>query len=174
MPQGLKRLRVGGVLPLSESRLSGTPSSPNGSVDLVLDVEGGAGRYRIATRPVPDSGGRLLRLEDRPRIDPHPREPHVAPVKESRSMSQPSAPNGPSTQAAENSPLDIPVTLAVELGRVNLTMSRLADLKPGDVVELSRHSRAPVELTSNGRLVARGELILIDTELGVRVTSVFL
>jgi flagellar motor switch/type III secretory pathway protein FliN len=53
-------------------------------------------------------------------------------------------------------------------------VSRLADLKPGDVVELSRHSRAPVELTSNGRLVARGELILIDTDLGVRVTSVFL
>lgn len=89
-------------------------------------------------------------------------------------MSQPTAPTGPSTPAPDASPLDVPVTLTVELGRVNLTMGRLADLKPGDVVELSRHSRAPVELTSNGRLVARGELILIDTELGVRVTSVFL
>ncbi len=37
-----------------------------------------------------------------------------------------------------------------------------------------RHSRSPVELTSNGRLVARGELILIDTDLGVRITGVFL
>ena len=74
----------------------------------------------------------------------------------------------------ELSPLDVPVTLTVELGRVNLSLNRLADLKPGDVIELGRHSREPVELTSNGRLVARGELILIDTELGVRVTHVFL
>jgi flagellar motor switch protein FliN/FliY len=89
-------------------------------------------------------------------------------------MSQPTAPTGPSSPAPEAAPLDVPVTLTVELGRVNLTLSRLADLKPGDVIELSRHSRAPVELTSNGRLVARGELVLIDTDLGVRVTSVFL
>ena len=80
----------------------------------------------------------------------------------------------PATETAPSSPLDVPVTLTVELGRVNLTLSRLADLKPGDVLELGRHSREPVELTSNGRLVARGELILIDTELGVRVTHVFL
>ena len=86
-------------------------------------------------------------------------------------MSQPSA---PVTNPPAAGPMDVPVTLTVELGRVNLTLTQLADLKPGDVVELNRHSRAPVELTSNGRLVARGELILIDTDLGVRVTSVFL
>ena len=89
-------------------------------------------------------------------------------------MSQSSPASNPPSPAPEVAPVDVPVTLAIELGRVNLTLSRLADLKPGDVIELSRHSRAPVELTSNGRLVARGELILIDTDLGVRVTSVFL
>ena len=71
-------------------------------------------------------------------------------------------------------PSDVPVTLVVELGRVNLTLRRLADLKPGDVIELGRHSREPVELPSGGRLVARGELVQIDTELGVRITQVFL
>ena len=89
-------------------------------------------------------------------------------------MSQSSASPNPSPASAGPSALDVPVTLAVELGRVNLTLTQLADIKPGDVVELGRHSRAPVELTSNGRLVARGELVLIDTELGVRVTNVFL
>ena len=64
MPQGLKRLRVGGVLPLSESRLTGTPASPEGPVDLVLDLDGPAGRFRIPARPVADSGGRLFRVED--------------------------------------------------------------------------------------------------------------
>jgi flagellar motor switch protein FliN/FliY len=76
--------------------------------------------------------------------------------------------------ASEIGPLDVPVTLTVELGRVNLTLEKLAGLQPGDLIELGRHSREPVELTSNGRLVARGELVLIDTELGVRVTHVFL
>ncbi len=66
-------------------------------------------------------------------------------------MSQPTATDR-SSPAPDVAPLDVPVTLTVELGRVNLTLSRLADLKPGDVVELSRHSRT-VELTSNGRLV---------------------
>ncbi len=170
MPHGLKRLRIGGILPLSDSPLSGSPASPAGPVDLVLDLEGSGGRYRIPARAVGDSGGRLVRVEDGPRREPRPREPVLVSVKEQPTMSQPTAPTGPSAPA----PDDVPVTLTVELGRVNLTLTRLADLKPGDVIELSRHSRAPVELTSGGRLVARGELILIDTELGVRVTSVFL
>jgi len=87
-------------------------------------------------------------------------------------MSQP--PTSPNAPAAGAAALDVPVTLTVELGRVNLSLTRLADLKPGDIVELGRHSRAPVELTSSGRLVARGELVLIDSDLGVRVTNVFL
>jgi type III secretion system YscQ/HrcQ family protein len=174
MPRGLKRMRVGGVLPLTGSRLAGTPASPAGPIDLVLDLNGPDGRYRIPVQPVADSGGRLVRLEDALIHEPRPREPILVNVKESRTMSQPSTAANPSAAAPEADPLDVPVTLTVELGRVNLLLSRLAGLKPGDVIELGRHSRAPVELTSNGRLVARGELVLIDTDLGVRVTSVFL
>ncbi len=175
MSQGLKRLRVGGVLPLTGSRLTGTPASPGGPIDLVLDLQGQDGRFRMPVQPVPDSGGRLVRLDDGLLHEHRPRDPNLVNVKGSRTMNQPSTgANPPSATVPEVSPLDVPVTLAVELGRVNLTLNRLADLKPGDVIELSRHSRAPVELTSNGRLVARGELILIDTDLGVRVTSVFL
>jgi type III secretion system YscQ/HrcQ family protein len=174
MPQGLRRLRVGGVLPLADSRLTGSPASPSGTVHLVLDLYGPDGRFRVPAAPVADSGGRLLRLEDSLLREPWPRDPIQTTVKESRTMNRPSAAPNPSSSAPEVNPLDVPVTLTVELGRVNLTLSRLADLKPGDVVELSRHSRAPVELTSNGRLVARGELILIDADLGVRVTCVFL
>jgi type III secretion system YscQ/HrcQ family protein len=174
MPQGLKRLRVGGVLPLTDSRLAGSPASPGGPIDLILDLDGEEGRYRIPARPVPDSGGRLVRIEETPRHESRPRDPILVNVKESRTMSPSGTSPNPAVPATDVGPLDVPVTLTVELGRVNLTLSRLADLKPGDVIELSRHSRAPVELTSNGRLVARGELILIDTDLGVRVTSVFL
>jgi len=172
MPHGLGRLRVGGILPFAETRLIGSPRSPSGPVDLVLDLDDRNIRCRIPTRPVADSGGRLLRIEAGLLHEPRPRDPIVLTRNERKPMSQPPAsPNAPSAGVA---PLDVPVTLTVELGRVNLSLTRLADLKPGDVVELGRHSRAPVELTSNGRLVARGELVLIDTDLGVRVTNVFL
>ncbi len=86
----------------------------------------------------------------------------------------PSGDPSPTESEPAAAPPDIPVTLTVELGRVNIPLRRLADLKPGDVLELGRHAREPDELTSNGRPVASGELVQIDTELGVRVTSVFL
>jgi flagellar motor switch protein FliN len=172
LPQGLRRLRTGSVLPFRSGGLSGTPASPTGQLALVLDLNGQATRLRIPARPIGDSGARLLEVEARPITEPQACDPTVGTLKERPAMSQTNPP-GERHGSAAASP-DVPVTLTVELGRVNLTLAQLADLKAGDVVELSRHSRAPVELTSGGRLVARGELILIDTELGVRVTGVFL
>lgn len=173
MPQGLRRLRIGGVLPLIDTRLIGSPRNPSGPIDLLLDLEEQDVRYRFPTRPVADSGGGLLRLETAILCEKRPRDPISASKLSRTPMNQaPASPNPPAPPAV--APLDVPVTLTVELGRVNLTVTQLAELKPGDVVELGRHSRAPVELTSNGRLVARGELVQIDTDLGVRVTNVFL
>jgi type III secretion system YscQ/HrcQ family protein len=161
MTRGLGRLRIGGVLPIDGSRLKGTPASPQGPVDLIV-LESNQ-RLWIPCEPVPlSSGGRLSVLAP-PRHEPSIRETPAVTVP---TDSDP-APTG-------LAPSDVPVTLTVELGRVNLPLAKLADLKPGDVLELGRHSREPVELTSNGRLVARGELVQIDTELGVRVTNVFL
>jgi type III secretion system YscQ/HrcQ family protein len=162
LPRGLKTLRAGGVLPLAESRLQGTPQSPSGPVELTLALSGAEGTYRLPAEPVPLSGGARLTITAPLRHEPTPREPIAV-------STHPTTPN-PDPAAAN----DVPVTLVVELGRLNLTLTRLADLRPGDVVELGRHSREPVELTSGGRLVARGELVQIDTELGVRVTHVFL
>jgi type III secretion system YscQ/HrcQ family protein len=172
MPRGLGRLRVGGVLPISDSRLSGTPQDPSGPIVLSCEPSDTDRRFLLPAEPVADSGGRLVRLTgmmtDRPRAgeDPFSGNPTT--------MNPDQPPSAEPTATPESSPLDVPVTLIVELGKVNLTLNRLADLRPGDVIELGRHSREPVELTSGGRLVARGELILIDTELGVRVTHVFL
>jgi type III secretion system YscQ/HrcQ family protein len=173
LPQGLRRLRVGGVLPFSGEALSGSPASLSGPVGLILDLTGQAARFRIPAHPIAESGARLLRVDDRPIFEPHPRDTTSATLEASAYMTQ-SNPSQDRPAPPPTAPLDVPVTLTVELGRVNLTLAQLADLKPGDVVELSRHSRAPVDLTSGGRLVARGELIKIDTELGVRLMSVFL
>src|SRR6185437_12078111 len=113
----------------------------------------GDGRCWFDAQAAPTSSGGRLVLAGPLRREPRPRE-------------------APALSAPD--PTDVPVTLTVELGKVNIPLARLADLRPGDVLELGRHSREPVELTSGGRLVARGELVLIDTELGVRVTQVFL
>ncbi|MDG3003456.1 FliM/FliN family flagellar motor switch protein [Paludisphaera mucosa] len=160
MPLGLGRLRAGAVLPLAGSRLAGRPDEPSGALDLVC--RGGDGsEYRIAVEYAPGSAGRRVRVAG-PLLHPtHPGDARMSPES-----------NRPASPVVD--PLDAPVTLTVELGRVSLPLSKLADLKPGEVIELNRHSREPVEITSNGRLVARGDLILIDTEMGVRVTSVFL
>jgi type III secretion system YscQ/HrcQ family protein len=174
LPQGLRRLRVGGVLPLADTRLVGAAANPTGPIDLVLDFEGRSRRYRVPCRPAADSGGRFVRIDGGLMLERRPRDPVAASKSESRSMSQSPTASNPVAAPQGVAPLDVPVTLTVELGRVNLTVAQLADLKPGDIVELHRHSRAPVELTSSGRLVARGELVMIDTDLGVRVTSVFL
>jgi flagellar motor switch protein FliN len=174
LPQGLKRLRVGAILPVIQPRPLDPPSSPNGGVDLVLDMDDQNVRCRIPARPVADSGGRLLSIEAGLLREPRPRAPIDLARNERNSMSQQQQPVSANPPAAGVAALDVPVTLTVELGRVNLSLTQLADLKPGDVVELLRHSRGPVELTSSGRLVARGELVLIDADLGVRVTNVFL
>ena len=69
---------------------------------------------------------------------------------------------------------DLPITLTVELGRLSLTLSKLADLKPGDILGLMRNASEPVDLTSGDRLVARGELVQIDQELGIRILQVLI
>jgi len=177
MPNGLKRLRTGGVLPLTDSRLTGTPQSPRGPIALVCGLTSLGETFQLPAEPVEGSSGRLLRLTGSLIRQRQPRKPLTLGINHimSSTSSSPAADHsGAPAPSLAASPLDVPVTLTVELGRVNLALSRLADLRPGDMVELGRHSREPVELTSNGRLVARGELVLIDTELGVRVTHVFL
>ena len=89
------------------------------------------------------------------------------------------SPAVPPDQAPEGEPslgvaTDVTATLTVELGRINLPLRQLAELRPGDVVELDREVGEPVDLASNGRLIARGELVQVDTELGVRIIQVFL
>jgi flagellar motor switch protein FliN len=67
---------------------------------------------------------------------------------------------------------DVQVELAVEIGRVKLPLRELLALAPGAVLELDRPADAPVDVLVNGCLVARGEVVVIDGEFGVRVTAV--
>jgi type III secretion system YscQ/HrcQ family protein len=69
--------------------------------------------------------------------------------------------------------LDAPVVVRVELGTVSMSASDWAGLRPGDVIETGRRVAEPVLLRVAGRVVARGELVDVDGEVGVRVRELF-
>ncbi|HZO95800.1 MAG TPA: flagellar motor switch protein FliN [Gaiellaceae bacterium] len=68
--------------------------------------------------------------------------------------------------------LDVPVELAVEIGRTTMTIRETLALAPGSVVALDRMAGEPVDLLVNGRRIARGEVVAIDETFGFRITEV--
>ena len=81
--------------------------------------------------------------------------------------------NGLAAEGADLSRLhDVPVELAVEIGRTRMTIGQTLELRPGSVVSLNRLAGEPVDLLINGKPIARGEVVVIDEEFGLRVTDV--
>jgi flagellar motor switch protein FliN len=67
---------------------------------------------------------------------------------------------------------DVMVELTVEVGRTRMTLGQALALGPGSVVTLDRLADNPVDLLVNGRPIARGEVVVIDEEFGLRITDV--
>ena len=67
---------------------------------------------------------------------------------------------------------DVSVELAVEVGRTRMTIREALALGPGSIVTLNRLAGEPVDLLVNGKPIARGEVVVIDEEFGLRVTEV--
>lgn len=68
--------------------------------------------------------------------------------------------------------LDVPMRVSVELGRSSMTVEAVLALGPGSVVELNKLAGEPVDVLVNDRLIARGEVVVVDENFGVRVTEV--
>jgi flagellar motor switch protein FliN/FliY len=68
--------------------------------------------------------------------------------------------------------LDVPVSLTIELGGCQLPMRDVLQLTIGSVVQLDKAADAPVELSINGKLIARGEVVVIEERFGVKITEV--
>ncbi len=82
---------------------------------------------------------------------------------------------GPAADAAEGDlglVLEVPVELAVEIGRTTMTIRETLAIAPGSIIALNRMAGEPVDLLVNGRRIARGEVVAIDEEFGLRVTEV--
>jgi len=68
--------------------------------------------------------------------------------------------------------LDIPLTLTVELGRSRMLISELLQLGQGSVLELTKLAGEPMDIFVNQRLIARGEVVVVNEKFGVRLTDI--
>ncbi|PWJ52581.1 flagellar motor switch protein FliN/FliY [Quadrisphaera granulorum] len=99
------------------------------------------------------------------------------------SSTSPSAPTATASPLAASLPTqrsgsgmhllrDVEMVLTVELGRTRMSVKELLALTPGSVIELDRAAGAPADLMVNGRLLARGEVVVVDEDYGLRITEI--
>lgn len=68
--------------------------------------------------------------------------------------------------------LDIPLKVAVELGRTKMPIREILQLAQGSVVELSKFAGEPLEVLVNEKLIARGEVVVVNEKFGIRLTDI--
>lgn len=100
----------------------------------------------------------------------------VAPDQAGQFEPAPFQPSGPDTNAQAPSSMtllhDVDMEVTVELGRTTMPIRELLALQPGMVVEIEREAGAPIDVLVNGRLIACGEVVVIDEEFGIRITEI--
>ncbi|MCL2222136.1 MAG: flagellar motor switch protein FliN, partial [Oscillospiraceae bacterium] len=109
--------------------------------------------YPQAPYPPPQTGGRV--------VDVHPMQ--------FQSFDSPSAPGeAKSIDLVYN----IPLQVSVELGRAKKEISEILEFSLGTIIVLDKIAGDPVEIVVNGRLIAKGEVVVIDENYGVRITDI--
>ena len=68
--------------------------------------------------------------------------------------------------------LDVPLQVTVELGRTKKSIKDILELSNGSIVELDKLAGEPVDIHVNGKLLAKGEVVVIDENFGVRITDI--
>ena len=67
---------------------------------------------------------------------------------------------------------DIPLEITVELGRTKLPIRKILELGPGAVIQLEKLAGEPVDILANHKLIAKGEVVVIEESFGVRITDI--
>lgn len=89
-----------------------------------------------------------------------------------RAEPTPQAAGIPTQRASLTVLYDVEMTLTAELGRTKLPVRQVLELTPGAVLELDRAAGSPADVMVNGKLIARGEVVVIDEEFGIRITEI--
>src|SRR4051794_40361534 len=83
----------------------------------------------------------------------------------------PEAPTGDRAHGIEML-VDVALEVSVELGRSHMSIGEILGLRTGSVIELDKLAGEPVDVSVNGTLIARGEVVVVDEKFGVRITEV--
>jgi len=67
---------------------------------------------------------------------------------------------------------DVRVTATVEVGRRQMKLSEAMSIAPGSIIQLEREIDSPLDLLINGQVVARGEVVVVDSDFGLRIVEV--
>ena len=84
----------------------------------------------------------------------------------------PDQPIAPTPSGDLDMVLDVPVELSVEIGRTTMTIRETLEIGPGAIITLNKMTGEPVDLFVNGCRIARGEVVAIDEEFGLRITQI--
>ena len=68
--------------------------------------------------------------------------------------------------------MDIDLNVVVEIGRIKKLVKEIVALRQGSIVELDKQASEPVDIMVNGKLIARGDVVVIDDNFGVRITEI--
>lgn len=67
--------------------------------------------------------------------------------------------------------MDVKVKMTVQLGSCEIPMKQIIDLNPGTIIQLKQQAKDPVALMVNGKLIAYGEVVVVDDNFGVKITE---
>jgi flagellar motor switch protein FliN len=171
------------VLVLSAEVVEALDNSPVGPMDVATALrpalEAAAatlGRVRVDSERTEDPVTALDGLRDKGMFVAvpltagagHPSAVHVATLALQVTL--------PTAARAPRNSLDllrhVAMEVTVEIGRTRMTVGELLSLHPGEVVELDRAASAPADLLVNGTLIARGEVVVVDEDFGLRISEI--
>ncbi len=124
-----------------------------------------------------EAGQSESKEESEPQASPEP-APEAEPAQSQSVQSQPAKLEELSPEKSAGPPpeldfiLDIPLEVSVEIGRTKMLIKDLLKLNQGSIIELEKFAGEPVEVYVNGKLMAKGEVIVVNDKFGVRITEI--
>ncbi len=184
----------GDIQEVIESEAGLTPDTPASFVTLALKIDDLSGKMGLllsltAVQQIFEKHPSAQQPEEPDEV-PAPAEAQDEPAAPTAEVPPPaaepaSAPEVPAAKFEQLAPhqtteaprgvdliLDVPLGVTVELGRKTLSVKEVLGLVPGSLVELEKLAGEPVDLLVNGKLFAKGEVVVIDENFGVRVSSI--
>jgi flagellar motor switch protein FliN/FliY len=165
------------VLVVSADVVEALKNSPVGKMDVAaalrpaLEAAAAAlGRVRVASERVEDPVAALDGLRDKGMFVA---VPLVADGEHQATFAlQVTLPAARTQRGSLDMLRHVAMEVTVEIGRTRMTVQELLSLHPGEVVELDRAACAPADLLVNGTLIARGEVVVVDEDFGLRISEI--